>query len=862
MSVRRTGCRKAKLAKVLTIGLLTIVSTQVLDSYKIGVTRSACAADAPTGRKTDDRESDLVDALVDQGQFADAESMCLRHLQRSPQGSQLQATWVIRLAAVQAAKLRSEAVEDVDKWVAVSQPVNELRTNYENEPFSPWLRLQESLLELARGEVLAMRSLSKPQDEEALRRAEDVLRKTTETLQSLDEMLEGESATDSLRLREITRRKIIDSLLLRSTLYPPDSEDALAAATEAETAAKQLMDVTASDSPIRESVVRIWAKARREAQDARGAAELLRPWIDENRFTDPATMAEWLLSEMQRGNNDAVRRAFEKYYGDKPANAAKSSAMDLARLKFMIAELQRSDASGGLARVRPEMVSSWVEQIGQRNGMFARRLAETEMLRGLRTNPTAGNITVIVAKAGQLIRGGTPEELLQAATLLDEAIPIAASSGKESEAFQYGVQAAAARAKAGEIESAADTFAAIARKFPSQTQAPIFHFEAAKLLSKLAASKKQDPTANQESLRLVERIEQLLIAEIQTWPKSGQASSAREWLLKIFEASSRYAEAAQVATSIPADSILWLDAVERSGVDWRRAIDSANSPQQKIAIAKSARQHFVTLLDSANKLSENRSSTADIEDTLLDLKVRQSVTGQANLIAAVYLDRSELAQSWLSLPDEQADSASGAAAFASDLNRIRQQSFDPNRLALNIPKVDDSKRILTATIERMLLDGMGAYEFREVAGKTILRLIGRVTPDDLKGQFAVAVAMAWTGDWAEAATRIEAIAEAAKKRPNDNFPAIEALQQGAIVMGGLKQPQAKRRAVELWNRLAAGTKSGSENWHEAKLGTARLLTELGEKDEAAKLAGYILITKPPTDPEMLAKYEAFAEQKP
>ena len=116
-----------------------------------------CAAESPTGRRSTDREADLIDALVDEGMAKEAEAICERSITAAERGLPNHAMWSIRLSAVRAAILREQASEDPDAWQRAGEPVRSLLQSYGNEPFAEWLRLQSLLVELSHGEVLAMR---------------------------------------------------------------------------------------------------------------------------------------------------------------------------------------------------------------------------------------------------------------------------------------------------------------------------------------------------------------------------------------------------------------------------------------------------------------------------------------------------------------------------------------------------------------------------------------------------------------------------------------------------------------------------------------------------------------------------------
>jgi hypothetical protein len=846
----------------------------------------AVAADSPTGRRSDDRDSDLIDALVDAGRFRVAESICQRNLQQAAgrgTGVQQPLKWAIRLSAVRSAELRDAASDDEQAWARAAQPVADLIARYNNEPEAIWLRLQQLLVDLARGEVRAIRSIANPADQAGLQSAEDSLRLASSGLRELDDRLDSEipratvantddrptaNLDDLVRLREVVRRRIVDSLLLRARLYAADSDDALAAATEAETAAERLVESTAFDSTGREAAVRSLAHARRAAQNPKAAVELLDPWVSEKRYSNPDTLAQWVMAEMQRGNNDSARQTFASYYGNAPAEAPKSTEMDLARLRFLISDLDGPSAvsTDSTPAENRDQIAQWVEMIGQRGGPFAKRMAEIEMLRALRDRPSEGNITLMVAQAGQLIRGATSDrgadDLLRAAVLLEDASTMAMQAENVDDAFRFGLQAAAARAKAGQVEQAASQFAAVSSRFPNQNDAARLHFQAARMLSQQAG---QSDTST--AIRLAEKIEPLLLTQISTWPDSDQATAARQWLMRIYEASKRYEDAAKLAVRLPSGSLLWEAAIGESGQLWRTAIAALETPALRSDAGRRGAQYLsevATALASQSRPDESvEKSSADAQTTedgtAGDPRMAVAATGEANLLLALTVPRQQIDSLWIAPPAPVAPQASAKlgdlAEFAADLQRVRARSTDPLQVALAIPRTRDSQRIVDLALERLRADGQEDQDFRSVAGKAIVRIADGRVPDEIAGQMTLAVGIAWNGDWVEASSRFDALAAKAKSSGAAGIRAAEILRDGATVLGALSDEKAKRRAIESWNRLAAGLRRGTEEWHQAKLGAAELMADVGNVDEAAKLARYVLLTNPPEDPSLAARYQ-------
>ncbi|MEL6109647.1 MAG: hypothetical protein AAFU85_26865, partial [Planctomycetota bacterium] len=72
-----------------------------------------------------------------------------------------------------------------------------------------------------------------------------------------------------------------------------------------------------------------------------------------------------------------------------------------------------------------------------------------------------------------------------------------------------------------------------------------------------------------------------------------------------------------------------------------------------------------------------------------------------------------------------------------------------------------------------------------------------------------------------------------------------------------KSDEAIRAAITLADRLVSRFSIGEERWHEWKLKAIAWLHQTGQSAEATKRARYILLTNPPKDPDVKARYEAF-----
>lgn len=789
---------------------------------------AAPAAESPTGRRTTDRNADLIAALIDQGQYGVAEAICQRHLAVAPGGTPENAAWSIRLSSVRIAGLLAAGVDEDEAWRAAREPLERALSGYESSALAPWLQLQRLLVELARSESRGMRFLANPADTATRDAMLEGLRGAIAGLRELDARLaemiplvnagrlpEAAAAADLIRLQQTVRHRVVEALLLRGDAYPPGSDDALAAATEAEQAAESLLQSSAADATAREAAVRMRAEARRRSGDPGAAVALLQSFLQENGSVEPATIAELVLAELEQGHREEAAQWLDAFYGERPAAAPRSLEMDLARLRYLTHDAEAAATRGEIA--------AWIEQIGHRNGAYARRRAETEMLQVVRVEPSEGNATLMAARAGELLRSGRPQGAAEAAHLLAEA-SLAAERDDPAEAFRLGVQSGAVLVKLGRHAEAARQFAAVATRMADQPHAAAVHFEAARQQAKhLAAAPPEQAAAASEA------VERMLEDQLRRWPESEEAIAARLWLIRIREAAGEFARAAEVALRLPTGAVEWPAAIRQAGRLWRQALAASDDPRQRQETASQA-------LAALARVAQPHAAIAAEE---------------RNLIAAVTLDREPLQANWVQSPP--ADDEDALGDFAADLHRVRLGSVDPRGIALSVPDVPDRETIVYLALQRLRDDAAAYPAERERLGRSMLRIIEGAGSGGPAREFLEAEAMALSGDWRAAAERIERIAEGPPRQP-------AALRRGAQLLGSLDDPQAKERAIEIWSRLSAGLPKGSDGWHEAKLATIELMAARGDASEAAKLARFVLLTQPPADPTLKAAYQRWSSR--
>ncbi len=169
----------------------------------------------------------------------------------------------------------------------------------------------------------------------------------------------------------------------------------------------------------------------------------------------------------------------------------------------------------------------------------------------------------------------------------------------------------------------------------------------------------------------------------------------------------------------------------------------------------------------------------------------------------------------------------------------------------------DAPLLIQDALRRLRADGEGQPRDRQRVGAAMLRLLAVADqaaaplPAEDDAPLWHLQAALWAGQVSEALEHLD-LRLAAVAGPAE----AALLQRAARWLGDSAEPRAQRRAVACWNQLAAGMPSGSDAWHRAKLAAARQLVQLGERGEAQQLVQFVLITRPPQDPELRREYEA------
>lgn len=291
-----------------------------------------------------------------------------------------------------------------------------------------------------------------------------------------------------------------------------------------------------------------------------------------------------------------------------------------------------------------------------------------------------------------------------------------------------------------------------------------------------------------------------------TWPKDATAASAVDWLVRLHEARGELVSAAIAASTVDPATIT-RQRLSQAGELWLKALQSVPVSEREL-LAKQA-VHLI----SRDGVSEFSASLIGQLSTLF---------GDRDLLNSV--PSGTVQDSWLQW-----------------LQAVRQR-----RGIAEVPSleaVDPSLRLAAA--DRLIVDGETSKLDQMIFADAILSLLGS------QPSLQVAQAYAWKGDW----DRCESIlAELQQNAPAN----LDLAQASAGLLTRSDHERAKRAGLRRWMQLSTRLQQGTDQWHAAKLAAIEVMQSLGDLAEAKQLANYVLLTQPPGDATVAARYRRAA----
>lgn len=764
-----------------------------------------------------------IPTLVGQGMLDRAETLAREQMDAAALASDEAAKAAVALAGVRVAKLLRAPLDQQPVHLdAAIEPLQRVLRAYPDHRRAPWLRFQRLVIDLAVAQRQAAVLAASPNDERQRLTVLAVLIERGRELQTQEQTVaeliavafdqqERSAWIDELMaLRNAIAVKRVEVLLSRGELFSAGSDDALAAAAEAQQAAIAALALVRDDPAQRAALTRMRCEALRRMGQAEQAVELLQPLLaagaperpgadDAGGQLDDATLALAVRLALELQQMPRAERLLERHYGDRPAEAAAAPESDLARLRYLIAMSSEQADS----QQPSQQVGDWIETIRQRGGDFAQRRAETIAVELLGRSPAAQlDPRIVIAQAAAELRAG---KAAQAAARLGTA---AQQTAEPAAARRLAIAGAAALSSIGDEPAAAQLLLDVVDAQPQAPEAAALQLQAAVLLDRYLRTN-PDGAAGIAAVQ----VDDLLRQTIQLWPHQPAAAQARDWLVTRLLAAEQHVEAAIVASpqnGSAATAQQWETAVLR----WSEALAKTPLVTAELAVNAAVEQLALQALEHL---------PADLPAAAIGRRQLIALFGNAALAAA-------------------AEPTEDDEAFIRWLLAVRCGD------AAAPPPDEVNALIRRAAAERLVADGIAFPARRAHLAAAIEQL------DDAEPTLARATALLWSERWREADAVLDRWLQLrdAASRPAAAMTAAKVLSQAP-------QPDAKRRALARLAAASAKLPQGSAAWHAVKLATLELLSELDQRAEAARLAQYILLTRPPDDPATLARYQKWSE---
>ena len=542
-----------------------VLATSMIDCHSI-----VCAEPAwphSVQRTTDDRDLDVVEALLQRQRFDEADAICRQALKSSDPQSDLAAKWAIRYSNCLTERQMAQETFPPAAVVTAQKPVADLLASHPDHRRRLFLKAHQAAVEKAGARHAVIVASVSPQSKSLLDVVFKRLARVTTLLRELaDEVDAGRTAlsadpsdvasaalrSDLTRLYQELQIDVVSMALLQTDLFQPGSHDYMASASKAERAADQSIKELPVTSQARLEVERLRVQAILRGGDLPRAERALQELrLAVGQPAPPRVIALLTQMKLAQGNMQQASQVLNSFYGSNPDQAPRNVEMDLVRLDFLIRSGDRS-------------VGQWLEQIEARNGAYARRRAEAISLGKLRASGESSSSVspAIVAAQGQdWLRRDQPA---RAGQLLAAA---AQAERDPSRAIRYATESAAAWMKAKQPAQAANVLYQTAVDNSDASDAANAHLQGSVMLA----------TAN--TADAANRIEAELTITCQRWPSSDAARQANKWHVQLLSKQKRTLDAAKAAAAflihdpsparITSALELWIDAVVQS--------DEANS---------------------------------------------------------------------------------------------------------------------------------------------------------------------------------------------------------------------------------------------------------------------------------------------
>lgn len=540
---------------------------------------------------------------------------------------------------------------------------------------------------------------------------------------------------------------------------------------------------------------------------------------------------------------EAAEDKLQQYFGDEPAAAPPSPAMDLARLRYLISRPAKS----------PELVEigQWLDAIQTRGGANARRNAETllardreshaEMASQPESDADSSALPADSAKLDPRVLRADARYYLRVGKTLPAAITFARAAVADPEAtrgIESAIQSAAILQSASKESAAAELLRRIALQHRQHKSSPLLMLQAASLRSESDRDVSSEEADVKPSSEAAFTAREILVELIAQWPTAAASQTARTALIDSSIAAGDSLSAAMLATQMPAEH--WGEETAiRCRKLWQHAI-AGNDPLNSAC-------HWDDDVCHRNHAAELTERLGTMRGTFAAASA-SPIAAQTNCICTILLD--------------SCDDTSGRDRLQQALSKVSDSTFKQlaqRRLGRDIPSdapemtssansAIDSE-ISHAVIWRLNQDLRENPTLRRSLATYLLAMMdeGGINLDPR-------LHVAWLLASGKIAEGDQLLREelAISKQP------AELLATAAKALAISTEPSELIRASRVWQELAAGIPSSQPSHQRARVESIDCLWRSGNRRDARSAAELMLLTNPPQDTKLAERLKEWS----
>lgn len=840
----------------------------------------------------------VLESLWRNNLYSIANDACQAQVKILPVGSDARIRWqcwLIRGLAGEAVELEDRVPPDLEKgtenWKSIDSILQEIDT-IKPAPFRAlWIYWQYLHAIHLRAQGAMARYLANPLDnasrDAALAAIRDLDRGAEELQKKLGQQVSGNAASTTVQarkqireLQELSTETALlrcDALALRGQAYPFQSADAIAAGTEMEQFALEAAGKIATDWSGRAKLDLAIAVAKWLQGNSTEALERLQTLLQSNdsRVRQRALdlLVQCALQADLRSEAEAALSQFQ--------SAKATPEYALAQMRLALYDLPQGEDSSSIRQQGLKDLLAARDSIGQRFGGYWQRRSEALLLSvtkagGAGSMNNAAEATELVRiEVRQLIAAKRFEEAVQ--KLLQQA-GLLKRENAGALAIQLTLQAAALEQKQAKWKEARDLFRLAAVDYPDEKDAAASHLMSIYCASQLVRSAPQDG-------ELLQTLDKLFIEQLKLFPNeisslqaavqySQSANVRRIWSEAAGKLREQLAqvsfphELAWLVVELDLRSIYWqyadgdtrgVEHTQKTLAAWQLWIDER---PQDVSGESSRNLGGACLISIVDLLPESlvmrltlHEKWNDYRQTWMKAKFQEEEPGFA--WKEIWHSVSDLKQTLRE--QRKIDEKSFQRLANWNLQREQQLAADSagtNRLLPSIA-LWGAAEVITENVE--MIEPTERWNSR--AALSELSRLFRQATENISWSRAPADksdALIWRMGTVDTNRQryLGALSDKIAAQPRvSNWQRIRAL---LLETGDAEELE---EALGIYRRLAAGAKSGSDEWLRARYRSALCLLWLKKPEDAQQTVEVILLTQPPKNPLWKARLEEFKEVK-